>query len=276
MRRIARRVWLGIGAVGLVTAQAVPVPAQHAGHEAKPTTKASEDAARLANPQSGETYLTDGGPKDTRVRIYRDIALMRGHLLVGGELIEQGRWDDALPHFLHPTEELYGAMERYIKLHKITPFDRQLKQLAQAVKARNKPAYAQALKIVDERLTNALTGFKRFMQGAPFTSFTARTIVELLNVAREEYASAIEDGRYAKPVEYQDGRGFVSYADVLLTAQAKEFEAIDRLAYAELRRHIDEIKTAWPTAVPPDKVGMTLAVLAVKIDTFAKQATRYF
>lgn len=276
MKTIVRKVWLGIGAASLVTVQAGATQAQHTGHDAKPTTNASQDAALLAKPQSGETYLTDGGPKDTRVRLYRDLALMHGHLQVGGELIEQSRWDDALPHFLHPTEELYGAMERYIKLHKITPFDRQLKQLAQAVKARNKPAYAQALKIVDERLTNALTGFKRFMQGAPLTSFTARTIVEVLNVAREEYASAIENGRYAKPVEYQDGRGFVFYADTLLIAQIKEFEAIDRLAYAELRRLIDEIKMAWPTAVPPDKVGMTHAVLADKIDTFAKQATRYF
>ena len=36
------------------------------------------------------------------------IAQMRGHLLVGDELVKQGQWAAALPHFLHPSEELYG------------------------------------------------------------------------------------------------------------------------------------------------------------------------
>ena len=36
------------------------------------------------------------------------IALMRGHLLVGDELVKQQQWNAALPHFLHPSEEIYG------------------------------------------------------------------------------------------------------------------------------------------------------------------------
>src|SRR5262245_25655030 len=204
MRSTTRKVWIGIGVAGLVGSAPGAADAQHGQHEAKSKAPAAADATTLAPPRSGEAYLTDGGPRDTRIRIYRDIALMRGHLLVGGELVEQGAWDEALPHFLHPTEELYGAMERYIKLHKVTPFDRQLKALAQTVKAQNKAAYAQATKVVDERIANALTAFKRFMQGAPFTSFTARALVEVLKVAKSEYEAAIEDGRFAKPVEYQD------------------------------------------------------------------------
>jgi hypothetical protein len=276
VRSITRKVWVGIGAATVMSGAAAPAHAQHSAHGAKDKSTASQDAAVLVPAQSGESYLTDGGPTDTRVRIYRDIALMRGHLLIGGELIEQGRWDDALPHFLHPTEELYGAMERYIKLHKVTPFDRQLKALAQAVKARNKNAYQQAAKVVDERLANALAGFKRFMTGAPFTSFTARTVVEVVNVAKGEYEVAVEGDRYGKPVEYQDGRGFCQYAEQLLTRHAKDFEAVDRLAYAELRRLLDEIKLAWPTTMPPEKVGMNPIDLASKVDTFAKQASRYF
>ncbi len=276
MRKLTHRIWAGIGVAALVSAPVTSPQAQHGGHDKKDKASTAQDAGVMATPQSGEAYLTDGGPKDTRVRVYRDLALIRGHLLVGGELIEQGLWEDALPHFLHPTEELYGGLERYIKLHKITPFDRQLKQLAQAVKARNKNAYVQASKVVDERLSGALSGFKRFMTGAPFSSFTARTVSEMLNVAKEEYASAIEAGRFAKPVEYQDGRGFVRYAEQLLTAQAKDFEAIDRLAYSELRRLLDEIKTAWPTVAPPEKVPLSQGELANKIDTFAKQASRYF
>ena len=47
-------------------------------------------------------------------------------------------------------------MEKYIKLHNIRPFSRELQALAQAVKAKRKGAYEQALKVVDQRLEGAL------------------------------------------------------------------------------------------------------------------------
>ena len=43
------------------------------------------------------------------------IAQMRGHLLVGDELVKQGQWAAALPHFLHPGEELYGPIRGRLK-----------------------------------------------------------------------------------------------------------------------------------------------------------------
>ena len=284
MARRTRKLWVGIGAASMVgiagTATGVTVAnAQHAGkHGASQVSGASEagTGGALASAQGGEAYLTDGGPKDTRIRIYRDIALMRGHLLVGGELIEQNLWDEALPHFLHPTEELYGLMERYIKLHKVTPFDRQLKAQGQAVKAKSKTAYAQAAKTVDARLSNALESFKRFMQGDPFTSYTARTVVEVLKVAKSEYEAAIEDGRFAKPVEYQDSRGFVLYSERLLDMHAKDFEKLDAAKFAELRGIIADLKQAWPAAVPPERPVIDVSAVAAKVDAFETAAKRFF
>jgi hypothetical protein len=278
-----RKVWLGIGAASIVSMASEmaspPAAAQHAaGHKNGPVAApaSAHAAGQLAAPQGGEAYLSDGGPKDTRIRIYRDIALMRGHLLVGGELIEQGLWDEALPHFLHPTEELYGAMERYIKLHKVTPFDRQLKALAQAVKAKNKAAYQQASKVVDIRLTNALEAFKRFMTVQPFSSYTARTIVEVLKVAKAEYEAAIEDGRFAKPVEYQDSRGFVLHAGQLLETHANDLGKVDASSVGELRRLLADLKAAWPTAVPPDKPLLDAAGVGARIDAIVAVAERFF
>jgi hypothetical protein len=230
----------------------------------------------MAAPQAGEAYLTDGGPRDTRIRIYRDIALMRGHLLVGAELIEQELWDEALPHFLHPTEELYGQMERYIKLHKITPFDRQLKALGQAVKAKNKSAYQQAAKVVDERLTNALNSFKRFMSGEPMTSYTARTVVEVMKVAQSEYEASIEDGRFTKPVEYQDSRGFVWYAARMLEGQADDFRKIEAVRFDDLSRLLTDLKRAWPAPLPPEKPVMEAQAVAAKVIDVEKAAARFF
>jgi hypothetical protein len=276
VRSISRKVWLGIGIATLVGGSATPGLAQHSGHGTKAKAPPSADGATMAAPQSGETYLTDGGPKDTRIRIYRDIALMRGHLLVGAELVALGRWDEALPHFLHPTEELYGLMERHIKLHKVTPFDRQLKQLAQAVKAQNLAAYRQAARVVDERLTNALTSFRRFMQGAPFTSFTMQTVVEVMKVVAHEYEAAIEDGRFAKPVEYQDSRGFLLYAERLVETHRSDLEKIDKPALEALVAIIAGIKPSLPTALPPERPLMSVKELSEKIEAFEKRAGRFF
>src|SRR5262245_24592940 len=142
MAKLTRKLWLSIGAVGIVSAPLPPfAAAQDAQHKAhQPAKSGASQAASSSASEGGEAYLSDGGPRDTRIRFYRDIALMRGHLLVGDELIAKGLWDEALPHFLHPTEELYGLLEKYIKLHQITPFDRDLKTLAQAVKAKRQGA----------------------------------------------------------------------------------------------------------------------------------------
>ena len=143
------------------------MPAQRAQHEHKghAPQPPAPDGPATKNPgrRAAKPISTDGGPKDTRIRFYRDIELMRGHLLVGQQLIELELWDEALPHFLHPTEELYGLMEKYIKLHSIPPFQRELQALAQAVKAKRKGAYEQALKVVDQRLDGALAVARKFM-----------------------------------------------------------------------------------------------------------------
>src|SRR5215470_9106068 len=141
MAKLSRKLWIGIGAVTIAGAPLGEAPRaqnpSHAGHQ--PSDRQSPPAAASATAaEGGEAYLTDGGPKDTRIRFFRDIELTRGHLLVGQQLIDMDLWDEALPHFLHPTEELYGQMEKYIKLHNMQPFGRELQALAQTVKARRK------------------------------------------------------------------------------------------------------------------------------------------
>lgn len=281
-----RKVWIGIGAATFVGASVGGASGQHAGGHKAATPQGSPESAKstpagmqtggMVAPQGGEAYLTDGGPRDSRIRIYRDIALMRGHLLVGAELIEQGAWDDALPHFLHPTEELYVVMSRYIKAHKITPFDKQLLALGQAVKAKNKAAYAQAAMVVDQRLTNALTSFRRFMQGPPFTSYTAKTLIEVMKVAKAEYEASIENGQFVKPVEYQDSRGFLLYTEQVLEAQAKDYAKIDANKLAELRAILTDVKRAWPSPVPPTRPVMSPSEVGAKFDAFAVVFQRFF
>jgi hypothetical protein len=277
MAKLTRKVWVGIG-VATITGASVTatVVAQGPGHshQAKPTPSAQQGpAGEGAGGEGGEAYLTDGGPKDTRIRFYRDVELMRGHLLVGQQLIELELWDEALPHFLHPTEELYGLMEKYIKLHRIQPFSRDLQALAQAVKAKRKGAYEQALKVVDRKLDAALRVAKKFM--TPTRNFTARSAVEVLRAAQSEYASSMEDGKFVKPVEYQDSRGFVWQAERMFEDSASDLARVDKDAFAKIRVALAKLKTAWPAPMPPDKPVLDAGQIAALVSDVELHISRY-
>jgi hypothetical protein len=276
MAKLTRKLWIGLGAVSIAT---VPVSdlahAQDRGHDGHRSAKTQEPSAASSNAaEGGEAYLRDGGPKDTRIRFYRDIALMRGHLLVGDQLIEKGLWDEALPHFLHPTEELYALLEKYIKLHKITPFNRDLAALAQAVKAKRKGAYDQRRKIVEQRLSGALDTAKRFM-APPLRTFTVRAAIEVLRSAQSEYEEAIEQGRFSKPVEYQDSRGFVLQSERMLEAIADELAGIDAAGLAKLRTDFARLKTAWPDVLPPSAPLLAPAEISALIAEIELDSKRF-
>jgi hypothetical protein len=272
MAKLTRKLWVGIGAASIAGASftgGAGAQDAHKSHEAPPPTQKG-----ATNPgEGGEAYLTDGGPRDTRIRFYRDIELMRGHMLVGQQLIGLELWDEALPHFLHPTEELYGVMEKYIKLHKIQPFSRELQALAQTVKAKRKGAYAQALMVVDQRLDGALAVAKRYM--TPPRSFTVRTAVEVLRVAQSEYEASLEEGKFTKPVEYQDGRGFVWQAERMVEGASAELGRIDAEALAKVRAAFARLKTAWPAPMPPEAPVLDVGQISAIVSDIELHVSRY-
>lgn len=278
--KVTRKIWLGIGAAAVIGgAGALPAHAQHAGHGKQHDAKAPQSASPAAPGASttptegGESYLTDGGPKDTRIRFYRDVELVRGHLLVGQELIALGQWDEALPHFLHPTEELYDGLEKYIKGHNLPPFKRELLALAQAVKTKKEGAVQQAQKALDPKLDAAVVAVRKFM--APPAGYAMKTAAELLKVAQSEYASAIENGRFVKPVEYQDGRGFMQRAEKMIAEAAPMLVAKDADAVARVQRQFALLKAAWPAAVPPEAPPMEPGQLSALVSDIELHVSRF-
>jgi hypothetical protein len=258
MAKQTRKIWVGLGIAAVAGAAASHLGAQDAGHKSHAQPPPAQKGAAKPG-EGGEAYLTDGGPRDTRVRFYRDIALMRGHLRIGGELVELDLWDEALPHFLHPTEELYGLVEKYIKLHSMQPFKRELGALAQAVKARRKGAHDQALKVVERRLDAALAVAKRFM--TPVRTFTVRSAIEVLRTAQLEYEASMEGDRFTKPVEYQDSRGFVWQAERMLEPAV----ATDAVARDKTRAAFARLKAAWPSPMPPPKPVLEVGEISALI-----------
>ena len=280
MAKLTRKIWLGIGAATLISGtHALPASAQHAGHDKQQDVKAPQakepgaPSAAATSSEGGENYLTDGGPADTRIRFYRDVELVRGHLVVGQELIKLGQWDEALPHFLHPTEELYDGLEKYIKLHSLQPFKRELLALAQAVKTKKEGAVQQAQKALDPKLDAAIAAVRKFT--TPPAGYAMKTAAELLKVAQSEYASAIEDGRFVKPVEFQDGRGFMLRAERLIEQTAPVLARADAEAVKRVREKFAKVKEAWPGPVPPDKPVIEPGALSALVSDIELHVSRF-
>jgi hypothetical protein len=117
------------------------------------------------------------------------------------------------------------------------------------VQAQKADAYAVAWKTVDQRLSEAEKSIRKFVSNWP--QFTVQTAMALLNTAGGEYEEAIEDGRIAKPVEYQDARGFVFWADRLLAGLNTDLGKARNESLAKTRAELAELKKIWPSPVPP-------------------------
>ena len=109
----------------------------------------------------------------------------------------------------------------------------------------------------------------------PLLGFTAKSAAEVLKVALSEYETSIEDGRFAKPVEYQDSRGFVWQAERMIEGAAAELAKADAGALATIRRDLAELKTAWPAPMPPEKPILEPGKMSALISDIELHASRY-
>src|SRR5205823_7864607 len=129
-------------------------------------------------------------------------------------------------------------------------FSSALKLLSNAVKARKGGEdYDKALKAVAEALGAADAGLKTKQPN--WDSFEVETALELLKSATHEYEEAIVKGRIAKPVEYQDSRGFVWQAEKMIENLRPALEHKDVVAVKHVRDGFAELKKAWPAAMAP-------------------------
>lgn len=227
--------------------------AKKAGGEGGERSSKMSKSKAAANEQGGEG---EGGEKGGSSNLPPDldfalkIAQVRGHLLVGDELVKEKQWNAAYPHFRHPTEELYGPIRARLKDYKAPPFEAALKNLANVVKAKKGgDDYDRAFKAV----TDALDAADQAVKGkqANQDGFTVETALETLKSATGEYQQAIVKGRIAKPVEYQDARGFVWQAERMIDSVAPALEKKDADALKQVRDTFTDLKKTWPAAMPP-------------------------
>ena len=75
--------------------------------------------------------------------------------------------------------------------------------------------------------------------------------VESVKTAASEYQAAIVEGRIAKPVEYQDARGFIFQAERMIESVAPDLEKKDAAALRAVRAGFAELRKAFPAPMPP-------------------------
>src|SRR6516164_2115142 len=154
------KIWIGVGAFVVVGTGAASATGLLAAETAfgrgarpdRPTDAAISSTDRTVvaqhaghGPEAGEAGETKNfAALPPELAFAARIALLRGHLLVGDELVKQQQWNAALPHFLHPTEEIYGDIKGELAEYKVPPFDAELKALSDVVKAKKSNEYGKA------------------------------------------------------------------------------------------------------------------------------------
>ncbi len=196
-----------------------------------------------------EDIVLEGEAKDIDYLI--KLGLMKGHLIVAQELLAQGKPDQAEPHIGHPVEEIYADVEEQLSERKVPEFKTTLITLQDLVKAGGKDKAK-----VDAAFTDSVKAIDTAIAALPATelkspAFVLPVINGLLDTANSEYGAAVINGKVSAPIEYQDSRGFVIYAEQLYKGIAPQLQKADPKADKSIQANFVILKTVWPSVNPP-------------------------
>jgi Helix-hairpin-helix motif len=200
------------------------------------------------------------------------LGLMKGHLLVAKELLDLNKPDQAEPHIGHPVEEIYADVEDQLQERNVKEFKTALIGLQDLVKSGAKDATK-----VDSEFNASMKAVEGAIAGLPDTqrqspAFVVQVINGLLDTANSEYGAAIDQGKVAQPIEYQDSRGFVAYANQLFKDIAPQVEKQEPATYKTMTTKLAELTPVWPTPIPPTAAVKTPAqvselIKAIEVDS---------
>ncbi|UBF26775.1 helix-hairpin-helix domain-containing protein [Kovacikia minuta CCNUW1] len=196
-----------------------------------------------------EDIVLTGEAKD--VDYMTKLGLMKGHLLVAGELLELQKPDQAEPHIGHPVEEIYADVEEQLQERNVKEFKTALISLQDEVKAGAKDAgkvntgFKSSMQAVD----GAIAVLPENQRTSP--NFVLQVINGLLDTANSEYGAAIADGKISQAIEYQDSRGFVAYANTLYKGIAPQVEKENPDVHKVIQQTMAQLTQVWPSPLPP-------------------------
>lgn len=216
-----------------------------------------------------EEIVLTGEAKD--VDYITKLGLMKGHMIVAGELLELKQPAQAEPHLGHPVEEIYVELEDQLAERKVPAFKEPLMQVQDLVKARPndpqvKAAYDKAMTAIDQ----AAAAIPAEQQQTP--AFAIQVINGLLETATAEYTAAITDGKIKEAIEYQDSRGFVIHANALYKQTQAKLKTGDK-EFEQMGTAFTELQKAWPSPIPPAAPVLTPDQVAAQVKQIEQVGT---
>jgi hypothetical protein len=201
-----------------------------------------------------EEVVLTGEAKD--IDYMTKLGLMKGHLLVAQELLDQNQPKQAQPHIGHPVEEIYVDVEEQLEERKVKEFKSNLISLTDLVKSNPKDVkiktnFTTSVQAVD----SAIAALPTEERSKP--EFVLQVINGLLDAANSEYGAAIANGKITAPIEYQDSRGFVVYSQELYQSISSQMTKEHPEAHKAIDTAFVELVKVWPTAIPPAQAVKT-------------------
>lgn len=195
-----------------------------------------------------EDVVLTGVAKD--VDYMTKLGLMKGHLIVAKELLDLQKPAQAEPHIGHPVEEIYVDVEDQLNERKVKEFKSSLIGLQDLVKSKSKsPQVGTSFTSAVESVDSAISVLPENQRSSP--EFVLQVINGLLDTANSEYTAAIANGKISAAIEYQDSRGFVTYANDLYQGISTQVAAANAEADKAISTSMKELATTWPAAIPP-------------------------
>ncbi|MBD2003085.1 MULTISPECIES: ComEA family DNA-binding protein [Cyanophyceae] len=218
-----------------------------------------------------EDVVLTGEAKD--VDYMTKLGLMKGHLVVAKELLDQQKPEQAEPHIGHPVEEIYVDVEEQLQERNVKEFKTTLIGLQDLVKSKPKdPQVKNNFEVSMQAVDGAIQGLPEQQRQSP--EFVLQVVNGLLDAANSEYGAAIANGKVSAAIEYQDSRGFVNYADQLLNNVSDQMAKENPEAQKAIASSITELKTAWPSAVPPAAPVKTPEQVSQLVKTIEQNAQK--
>ncbi len=201
-----------------------------------------------------EEVVLSGEAKD--VDYMTKLGLMKGHLLVAKELLEQNQPKQAEPHIGHPVEEIYVDVEEQLNERKVKEFKTNLVSLTNLVKSNPKDGKIKSNFTTSMgNVHGAIAALAAQQRSKP--EFVLKVINGLLDSANAEYGAAVANGKISAPIEYQDSRGFVIYSHELYKTISSAMAQSDPEAHKAIDTTLTELLKVWPAAIPPAQAVKT-------------------
>ncbi len=187
------------------------------------------------------------------------LGMLKGHLMVGHDLLQAGKTKLAMPHFGHPVRELYDDIKGYLDDNKIPSFESALVDLEDsAAKSADSPETEQRYQAVIAKVEQARQSTPVAVRDS--VPAMIEICADTIDAAAGEYGEAINKGRIEEVAEYHDSHGYISAVQAQVDELAANHpSAADQSMIARFRAVLAKAQNIVGSLMPPEAPKQSVA-----------------